>query len=525
MQYVPDPTTHPKTDIAKSQLKLPAREGYPEEISETFYSPMAYKLTLATRKDIDISRIRLLYKQAAMDCDLNKSRNVLPSNLDQTEWCEYVSCDYECLPGSRGLEIMIDTIDPNTGEDVRWERNPWAPLTPARISVGDVYAETSEKIKADMLKYTVEAISANPLGYVQLYRLVLGLRERFGTLVSEQQYLSFLSNLIYSNESSRYITDKYRNYCTLKTQGSIVYLCPLYVSERKLYFSSEGQVASRFLHGSTQRLFSNQGSWENITSSIPDSSILKTEYQDFIQGSRVGEEIDDLFRSARDFEKFVRIIEGAYLISMERGVQNVVSQRFSKYFMKTTLDKIDKTIDARGNLITPEVSPWKFPNKDQIPVYFHLLYHMHPSLGEVRKPLSENAPIKMLIGVDLESGFMGTTPIEQKILYSIAEEMDKNRLFQLSDRSRSSGREGIIGIIDDKKFIEPSGKDKLEYFKIYVPLVGKTSPKHPQGKVCTSYTEDDLKRIAGTFGVELKTGKMENCKAIYEGFRNENLIS
>jgi hypothetical protein len=525
MQYAPDPTTHPRTDISKSQLKLPPREGYPEEINETFYSPLTYKLTLATRKDISISRIRFLYKQAAMDCDLNKSRNVLPSSLDQTEWCEYTSCEYECLPGSRGLEIVIDTIDPNKEEDVRWERNPWAPLTPARIALGDVYVGTSEKMKGDMLQYTVDAISSNPLGYVQLYRLVLGLKERFGTLVGEPQYLSFLSNLIYSNESNRYITDKYKNYCTLKTQGSILYLCPLYVSERKLYFTQEGRVASRFMHGSTQRLFSNQGSWEKIISTAPRSSELKRTYSEFIQGARVGEEIDDLFRLARDFERFVTIIEGSYLTSMERGVPNVVSQRFSKYFMETTLDRIDKTMDSQGNLMTPEVSPWKFANKEGIKVYFHLLYHMHPSLGEVRKPLSENSPIKMVIGVNMELGFMDTTPIEQKILYSLAEEADKNRLFQLSDQSRSAGKEGIIGIIDDKKFIDPSGKDKLEYFKIYVPLPGKTSPKHPQGKVCFSYTEEDLKRIATTFGVELKTGKIESCRVLYEKFRSERLVS
>jgi hypothetical protein len=525
MQYVPNPTNHPNTDISGSNLKLPPRDGFPSEINETFYSPISYKLTLATRKDIEIARIRLLYKQAAMDCDLNKSRNVLPGGLDNTEWCEYVSCDYECLPGIRGLEIVIDTIDPTTGEDVRWERDPWAPLTQARLATGDVYSGLTESLKTRLLQYTVETISSNPLGYVQLYRLVLGLKDKFGTLVSEPQYLSFLSNLIYSNESSRYITDKYKNFCTLKTQGSIVYICPLYVSERKLYFTPEGQVASRFLHGSTQRLFSNQGSWSNISSPPPGLSSLKQEYDTFIQSSPPGEEIDGVFRLAGDFEKFVRIIEGSYLTSLERGIPNVISQRFSKYFMTTTLDRIDKILDSRGNLIVPAVSPWKLPNKDRVTVHYHLLYHMHPSLGEVRKTLSENTPIRMLISTDFELGFMETTPVEQKILYGIAEETDKARLLQLSDRSKSEGKEGIIGIIDDKKFIDPVGKDKLEYFKIYVPPSGKPSVKHPQGKVCSSYTDADLKAILSTFGLEAKTGKLETCKALYEKFWSENLVS
>jgi hypothetical protein len=525
MQYVPDPTTHPRTDITKSQLKLPPREGYPEEINETFYSPVAYKLTLATRKDIEISHIRLLYKQAAMDCDLNKNRNVLPSSLDQTEWCEYVSCDYECLPGARGLEIIIDTIDPNTGEDVRWEGNPWAPLTTARLATGDVYSGVSDTIRDSLLQYTIETISSNPMGYVQLYHLVLGLKERFGTLISEPQYLSFLSNLIFSNESNRFITDKYKNYCTLKTQGSIVYICPLYVSERKLYFTQEGQVASRFLHGSTQRLFSNQGSWERIISPPLGTRELKNEFESFIRTTLPGREINDLFSLARDFEKFVHIIEGAYVTMLERGNSNVVFQRFSKYFIRTTLDKIDKIVDPRGNLVTPVLSPWKIDHKDKVTVHFHLLYHMHPSMGEVRKTLSENSPIRIMIGTDMDLGFIETTPVEQNILYTLAEEEDKNRLLTLSERSKRAGKEGIIGIIDDKKFIDPIGKDKLDYFKIYVPPSGKVSPKHPQGKVCGSYVEDELKRMISVFGAETKTGKVEMCKSLYEKFSSDNLIS
>lgn len=525
MEYVPDPTTHPLTNINGSNLRLPPREGYPTDVNETFYSPIAYKLTLATRKDIDISKMRMLYKQAAMDCDLNRVRNILPETMDNTEWCDYTSCNYQCLPEARGLEIVIDTIDPGTGEDVRWERNPWAPLSESRLSVGDVYTSLTPNLQNRVREYIVQRINNNPLGYIQIYNLLYGLRERFGTLISEQQLLSFISRMVYSNESNQYILDRYKNRCVLKTQGSIVYLCPLYTSERKLFFTPEGQTASRFLQGSSQKLFSNQESWEKISNPPPSADNLKREYETFLAGVPTGEDVvESCFKLATDFEKFVRVIEGGFIVSLEGGVPNDISRRFSKYFMKTTLDVIDKTLDSQGNLVNPLVSPWKMDNKKNITIHFHLLFNMHPSFSKVKKPISENTPIKILIETDLGLGFIQTTPIEQSILFKIAEEADKRLLFELSDKSRRDGREGVIGIIDDKKFIDPSGKNKLEYFKIYVPLTGKVSPKHPQGKVCITYSDDDLKKLASTFGVEVGKNKIENCKNLYDTFKNENRL-
>jgi len=528
MQYVPNPTTHPNINILGNNLKLPKMEGYPEETNETFYSPIAYKLTIASRKDIEIAKMRLLYKQAAMDCDLNKKRNILPSNLDGTEWCEYTSCDYVCLPGMRGLEIIIDTIDPQTGEDVRWERDDWVPLSQPRVATSDVYTFLSDDVKRELLEYTVDEINSKAGGYVHIYRLVLGLRERFGKRVSEPQYMSFLSEVIYSNTSSRYIRDLYKNYCTLKTQGSIIYLCPMYDSERKLYITPEGQVASRFMHGSSRRLFSNQGSWNQISRNPPSRDTLRNIYRNFMSGKRPGKEVEECFAlvasQGGNFDEFVRVIEGAYIDYLESERLNPITERFSKFFLKTTLDKIDKILDPNGNFITPRISPWKVENKDRVIVHFHLLYHMHPFFSKVKKPISENTPIKMMVDSDPSFGFFATTQVEQQILYGIAEEDDRRKLFELSDKSKDDGKEGIIGIFDDKKFIDPVGKDKMEYFKIYVPVYGKTSPKHPQGKVCTSYSDEELRRIAGLFLIETGKNKIENCKLIYQAMINERRI-
>lgn len=525
MQFVPNPSEHPETEITGKSLRLPPRPEYANEINVTFYSPMAYKLIIASRKDKEIASMRLIYKQAAMDCDLNRRRNILSSKMDNTEWCDYQACSYECLPSSRGLEIVIDSIDPNTGNDVRWDR-PWAPITTVRDTTGDVYPPLSGTLKNQLLEFTIELINRSSQGYVSIYSLLLAVREKFGTRVSERNYLSFLSRVIFSEPTSDKIRDRFNNRCVLKTQGIMVYLCPLYDSERKIYVNKEGTGASRYVHGSIKRVFSNQGSWEDLTGRPPSYIALKREYELFMEKATPGREIEECFSLARRFEEFVRVIEGAFITTLENdGRGNVIYDRFSKYFMETTLDKIDKQLDREGNYVTPAISPWKYSNKQNVRVYFHLLYHMHPNFSKVKKPLSENSPIKIMIDVDKDLGFIGTTDIEQRILYAIAEESDKRRLFGLTDLSRDKTKNGIIGILDDKKFIDPAGKLKLEYFKIFDPSVTKESPKHPQGKVCTSYSDSELRKFGELFGVDTVNSKLENCRILYNAFKDQMLVS
>lgn len=518
MQYIPNPTVHPKTSIPISNLRLPKREGFSNTINETFYSPLAYRLIVATVKDVGISKMRMLYKQAAMDCDLNKIRNTLPEQFDNTELCDYDTCDYQCLPALKGLVIDMDDIDPVTGEDLRWSRdpqNPSAPLSSARLSTGDVYGHLTDYDRKQLIRYTFEKIESNPLGYAQIYTLVIGMKEKFGSKVSENQYISILADMIYSNRYDERIRDRFGASCTLKTQGSIVYICPLYESERKIYFSREGEVASRFLHGSTKRLITNQSSWDQISS---DTNTLRTEYADFIEKNS-SNTIDKLFELAgENFDRFVRIIEGAYLAG-----GNVIQKRFSKFFMNTTLDTIDK-IEDKGKYFLPTISAWKTARPtSEINCYFHFLYHMHPAFKTVKKPISENAPIKIYIP-DLYDGFVGATDLEQRILYEIAEEADKKKINDLVVESRARDS-GVIAILDDKKFIEKEARDKLEYFKIYVPPT-EPDKKHPQGQVCSTIPEDKLRTIAGNLGVGIPefANKEKICRTLYDRFVELDLI-
>lgn len=49
------------------------------------------------QKDVLIQRVMRYIKQSAVDCMLNRQRNILPSSLDGTPLCDYQACDYECV--------------------------------------------------------------------------------------------------------------------------------------------------------------------------------------------------------------------------------------------------------------------------------------------------------------------------------------------------------------------------------------------------------------------------------------------
>lgn len=54
------------------------------------------KYKLSEEKDISIKEIEWIIKKIAVDCSLNKSRNVLKSSLDNSRECQYKKCDYSC---------------------------------------------------------------------------------------------------------------------------------------------------------------------------------------------------------------------------------------------------------------------------------------------------------------------------------------------------------------------------------------------------------------------------------------------
>ena len=46
-------------------------------------------------KDVNIKKIERIMKEAAIDCSINKERNLL-SGYDDLRECEYMECQYEC---------------------------------------------------------------------------------------------------------------------------------------------------------------------------------------------------------------------------------------------------------------------------------------------------------------------------------------------------------------------------------------------------------------------------------------------
>jgi isocitrate/isopropylmalate dehydrogenase len=47
-------------------------------------------------KDLKIKQIERVCKETAVDCALNKRRNLLAIDKDNTRECEYQSCNYVC---------------------------------------------------------------------------------------------------------------------------------------------------------------------------------------------------------------------------------------------------------------------------------------------------------------------------------------------------------------------------------------------------------------------------------------------
>ena len=48
------------------------------------------------RKDIQVKQIERVLKENAVDCELNRHRNILPTDKDYSRECDYMPCDYTC---------------------------------------------------------------------------------------------------------------------------------------------------------------------------------------------------------------------------------------------------------------------------------------------------------------------------------------------------------------------------------------------------------------------------------------------
>ena len=67
------------------------------EIGENYGSIDGQMYKISEDKDIRIKQVERLMKEASVDCALNRSRNVLPTDKPNTKECDYMdSCEYKC---------------------------------------------------------------------------------------------------------------------------------------------------------------------------------------------------------------------------------------------------------------------------------------------------------------------------------------------------------------------------------------------------------------------------------------------
>jgi hypothetical protein len=533
--HLPNPTVHPNMTL--TDLKLPEREGFSPELAITFYSPTSYRYWTAVSKDISMSRIKRLYKISAMDCNLNRGRNVLSSDFDNSEACDYTTCEYECLPDERGLEIVIDTVDPGTGEDVR--QNPWSPLTLPRLATWEVYGSLTPHAKNEYVNFLVDIFSQAYRNFLSVFTVLKLTRERFrgDREVTEHQALGILSEIVYGQHAQNRFRDGFDNPCVLKNQGNILYLCPLYDSERKLRLQPKSETLARFLHGPGIHLYSNKISLRRVVETPKSVDTLKQIYIDFRDRSEAGgrDLLETCFGlAASDFDLFVSVVEGAFLWRLVNGISNPVIERFGKYFSNVDTEVRLQTINrlyigGEGKLyrkeqieqVVPAVSAWGEELLTQNPrVHFHFLHHLHPSLADVRKLLSENARCKILVEGLEDTGFMYTTISEQKTLYELHNQNIVAQVNTLSQREGVPG--GYVGIFDERGYIQPEDREKLEYFKVF--KYSPASKKDPQGQVCMSMTTAVFDTIAQSYGIERAGVKMDKCKRLYEKMKGDGFL-
>ena len=67
------------------------------EIDETYGSIDSQMYKISEDKDIRIKQVERLMKEISVDCALNRSRNILPTDKPNTKECDYMdSCEYKC---------------------------------------------------------------------------------------------------------------------------------------------------------------------------------------------------------------------------------------------------------------------------------------------------------------------------------------------------------------------------------------------------------------------------------------------
>lgn len=505
---IPDPVLYPgfHKHVGGTLVKTGPYEN-------SFINTTAYRLSRSIEKDILLARVRRLYRVAAMDCDLNYNRNVLPPVYDSTELCDYQECSYVCLPGSRGLEIMIDTADPETGDDIRWDRDEWVPVSSYANSTNEYYSTTSAGTRKMIMDNITGLFSKSHQGFMGYWNLMTTLHGLHPE-ISEGMIMEIILEMLFGGHI---ISDVLGNRCTIRNQGDILYLKPVYEIEKLQKIETEGSVIHTFLNPPQIEVSSGILSLEDIIQPPPSKSALVAIYRGIPSDSPVN------YVYSRPFEASVRVIEGAYLSYVKTGIENPISREFGKYFFKTSAGDIEKIFDRQRQLIRPSYPAWS-GNEGSKTIHFHFLYHMHPSVV-ARKTISESSPVKYTFEAD-DAGFGWGTDAEQKTLYDMAIKMTNENIKIIKRRSADiiKGKYSVIGLIDNKKKFEDV--NSLQYFKILREEVGKEAAKEAQGQVCMTMDANKIKKdILQSFNVNVsETRKEVLCQTVLDQLSSNNLL-
>lgn len=505
---IPDPVLYPGYHKHSSGILVKAG---PYENS--FINTTAYRLSRSIEKDVSLAKVRRLYRIAAMDCDLNYNRNVLPPMYDDSELCDYQTCSYVCLPGSKGLEILIDNADPETGEDIRWERDEWVPLSSYSNSTNEYYSTVSEKIKREVMDTIKSVFSNSRQGFMGYWNLLVLLHQRHPD-ISEGHLTDIILGMLFGGHI---INDILGNRCTLRNQGDILYIKPVYEIEKLQKIEMEASVIHTFLSPPQIEVSSGIISLEDIIQPPPSKQEMIALFDKYPR-----ENMNQTIYET-PFDKSVRVIEGAYISYMKTGVENPLSKEFRKYFFKTTVGDINKIFDRQRQITRPNYPAWSGNDLSKT-IHFHFLYHMHPSVV-ARKIISELSPVKYTLE-DNDVGFGWGNDVEQKALYDIAMQLTNDNVKDLKTKSSDilRGKYSIIGLIDNKKKFEDY--NSLNYLKILREEVGKESSKEAQGQVCMTMDAGKIKKdILQPFGVNVTETKKEAiCMMTLEQLSRNDLL-
>ena len=139
-------------------------------------------------KDVNIKKIERIMKEAAVDCSVNKERNLL-SGYDNLRDCEYMKCQYECDDIKRNYKPIIDDTT-NFIYHFKNSKN----YSDIKNKILEIFRITF-KIDFDILKQVFPSVKKNYLLQI-LYDLIVD-KERILNKYNIQCYLKEHNNIFF----------------------------------------------------------------------------------------------------------------------------------------------------------------------------------------------------------------------------------------------------------------------------------------------------------------------------------------